>query len=564
MLTLPCDSTWPINSSAVEMRQAGWPEQVDRLLRDTLEKADDFHPWVLMAWLESKEGTAAEAETKLRIVRRVTEIHARYAQAYDVMAELLTRLGRHDDALRACHPKPWGDGPPLILRGRAAWISWQRGDRAAAIARMREIVATDPDYYWGWQQLANWYDEEDATADYLEATEQLVRLGPTDPSAYGYRGEARAAAGDRRGAKSDYRRAFELDPAYAFAGISLFDTLVSDDELDEADRTLARLEEHVGGPHVQLRALRLRCLRKDREGAKSAFRTLIAEVDAPPFVITKAASAMTDAGYASDVDEAVAAEIEGALSPPVARLFVERAAGRADWSFLERLPVLIQRGEGGREVLYSTVDALAAPSQRARLHDVLERFGDQIRQTQRGWAKAAGALMSVRDYAAVATWCADWESRKPDEPWMLHPLALSLRQLGRPADANPVVKYALGLAVEDAATPDFRVWAAFEEAIAGYPDRAESLLDGVEDEDLDDVPRVLCAFTRSLIALRRKGATAFTEARERGRQAVREFAPKERDADIALSYQRWAKRLARDAGGIGPWVWAVFQGKRLP
>ena len=31
---------------------------------------------------------------------------------------------------------------------------------------------------------------------------------------------------------------------------------------------LARLEEHVGGPHVQLRALRLRAARKDEAGAR--------------------------------------------------------------------------------------------------------------------------------------------------------------------------------------------------------------------------------------------------------------------------------------------------------
>jgi hypothetical protein len=89
-------------------------------------------------------------------------------------------------------------------------------------------------------------------------------------------------------------------------------------------------------------------------------------------------------------------------------------------------------------------------------------------------------------------------------------------------------------------------------------------LDGVDEEDLDDVPRVLYAFTRSMIAVQRTGGTAFAGARERGRQAVREFAPKERDADVLLSYQRWAKRLARDAGGIGPRVWAAFQGRRLP
>ena len=171
LLTLQCDSTWPINSSATEIRQAGWPERVDRLLRDTLEKADEFHPWVLMAWLESKEGTDADPETKLRLVRRVTDVHPRYAQAYDVMAELLTRLTRYDEALRACHPKAWGDRPPLILRGRAAWIAWQRGDRAGAIGRMREIVQSDADYYLG-----------------LAATGELVRRG---------RGEHRLPGVDR-------------------------------------------------------------------------------------------------------------------------------------------------------------------------------------------------------------------------------------------------------------------------------------------------------------------------------------------------------------------------------
>jgi tetratricopeptide (TPR) repeat protein len=429
---------------------------------------------------------------------------------------------------------------------------------------MREIVSTDPDYYWGWQQLANWYDEEEATADYLESAEQLVRLAPTDPSAFGYRGEARAAAGDRRGAKADFRKAFELDPAYAFAGISLFDGLLVDGEWDEAERTLARLEEHVGGPHVQLRGLRLKCLRKDRDGARQVFQALIKQGDVPPFVVTKAATAMVEAGYAVDVDTAVNEAIGGNVVPPVARLFVERAVGRGDWSFLDKLPELLKGGAGGREVLYAAVDTLAAPAQRSRLHEVLAQFGDEIRQTHRGWAKAAGALTSVRDYAAAATWAADWEARKPDEPWMLHPVAFALRQLGRAADAQRVTTYALGLAVEDAATTDFRVWAAFEEALDGRADRAEGLLDGVDEDDLDDVPRVIYAFTRSLITVQTRGAPAFVEAREQGRIAIREFAPKEVDPDLRLSYQRWAKRLARAAGGIGPWVWATFHGRRVP
>ena len=564
LLTLQCDSTWPINSSAGEMRQAGWAERVDRLLRETLETADDYHPWVLMAWLESKDGTDADPETRLTVVQRVTEVHPRYAQAYDVMAELLSRLGRYDEALRACHPKAWDDRPPLILRGRSAWIMWQRGDRAGAIGRMREIVGTDPDYYWGWQQLANWYDEEEAAAEYLEATEQLVRLGPTDPSAFGYRGEARAAAGDRRGAKADFRRAFELDPAYAFAGISLFDSLMTDGELDDAERTLPRLEEHVGGPHVQLRALRLRTARKDAEGARQAFDALLQQADVPPFVVTKAAAAMTEGGYGAAADEVIAEAIEREPTAAVARLYVDRGAARGDWDFLDRLPELIERGEGGREVLYAAVDALGSPIHRGRLHDLLDRFGDEVRETHRGWAKAAASLVGVKDFVAAVTWAADWEARRPDEPWMIHPVAVALRQVGRIDEARRVAVYALDLPAEDPTTTDFRVWLAFEEAIEGRPDRSEKLLADVDEDDLDDVPLILHALIVSLMSVQRKGREAFAGARNRGQEAVRDYGPKEADADLTLSYQRWAKRLARDAGGVTAWFWATFKGRNLP
>jgi tetratricopeptide (TPR) repeat protein len=441
---------------------------------------------------------------------------------------------------------------------------WQRGDHAGAIAQMREIVTADPDYFWGWQQLANWFDEEESTADYLQATEHLVRLGPNDPSAFGYRGEARAAAGDRRGAKGDFRRAFELDPAYAFAGISLFDSLLADDELDEAERTVARLEEHVGGPHVQLRSLRLKCLRKDREGAAAVFRSLIAQSDVPPFVISKAAAAMEEAGFDAAVDTAVGEAVDGEPIQAVARLFVERAGARNDWSFLERLPQLLKRGEGGREVLYATIDALAGPAHRGRLHDLLGQYGDEIRQSHRGWAKAIGSLVSVRDYETAVTWAGDWKERKPDEPWMLHPLSIALRQLGRFQEAYQVAVYVLGLEAEDTTTDDFRVWLAFEETLDGRADRAERTLGSVDEEELDDVPRILYKLAKSLIGVQRAGRSGFEVARSAGMQAVRELAPKDNDPDLFLSYQRWARRLAQAVGGVGPWLWSLLYGKKLP
>jgi Flp pilus assembly protein TadD len=207
---------------------------------------------------------------------------------------------------------------------------------------------------------------------------------------------------------------------------------------------------------------------------------------------------------------------------------------------------------------------MGAPAHRARLHQLLTRFGDEVRETHRGWAKAAGALVGAGDHAAAATWAADWQARKPDEPWMLHPVAVALRQLGRVEEARQVTVYAIDLPAEDPTTTDFRVWLAFEAALEGRPDRAERLLADTDEDDLDDVPRVLHALTVALVSVQRKGRQAFVGARDRGQAAVRQYAPKAGDADLALSYRRWAKRLARDAGGFGAWVWAVFKGGTLP
>ncbi|HVK08822.1 MAG TPA: hypothetical protein VM597_08615, partial [Gemmataceae bacterium] len=399
-----------------------------------------------------------------------------------------------------------------------------------------------------------------AHADYLEATENLVRLGPTDPSAFGYRGEARAALGDHRGAKADFRRAFEIDPAYAFAGISLFDRQLADNETTEAERTLALLQEHVGGPHILLRTIRMRCLKKDPAGARSAFEELLTTADAPPFVVTKAAATLSEAGYGDVIDDLV----RGAIGPDtpghVARLYVERATGRGDWSFVDQ----VGGGKTGPEVLYAVVDALAAPAHRSRLHSFIGAHGDRLRETHRGWGKVAVALGAARDFDAVVSWAADWEKRKPDEPWMLHPLAVALRQLGRPEQAHRVCVYASELPGEDTTTPDFRGWMAFEEAVAGRTDRAAELIEDVDAEDLDDVPHILWEFTRGLIDVQRRGRPAFAEARARGLNAIQSLAPKTADPDLLQSYRRWAARLVRDGGGLIAWVWALFGTRRLP
>src|SRR5439155_13829082 len=104
---------------------------------------------------------------------------------------LLAGACRYDEAVAACG----GNGAPLQLRGRAAWIEAQRKARRKAIRLMRDLVREDPSYYWGWLQLANWYREEGARKEYLESAQAILRLTPLQGLAYGYVADAKLMNG---------------------------------------------------------------------------------------------------------------------------------------------------------------------------------------------------------------------------------------------------------------------------------------------------------------------------------------------------------------------------------
>jgi tetratricopeptide (TPR) repeat protein len=567
--SLPCDSTWPINTAVAECRKAGWSEEADEVLSEVVLESDEFHPYTLFAWLDGPDGSEADVDRKLELIDRTIEAHPRYVQTYDIKAELLSRHGRPDEALDACHPAAFGGAPPLILRGRAAWVMASRGDRETAIAQMRDLLTVDPDYYWGWQQLANWYDAADAHTEYLEAAENLVRLAPSDPAAFGYRGEAKLFGGDRRGAKADFRKAFELDPNYAFAGLHLMDELLADDELDDASRTLARLQEHVGGPYVRLRAVRLAVKNKDAEVARTQFREMCRDKEAPHLLLSKAADALTEAGWGAEADAVLAEALEDEDSVAhVGRLWVERSAARGEAGFERQLDALLERGDIGHEALFAAIDVLGKPATAGRLHETVARYDKVLRETDRGWAKVAQALVDVRAFPVAAAWVADWDRRDVSEPWMLYPAALAFRMLDRLDEAYAVSRKALTLPDEDTSTPDHQVWVALEDALKGRAQEAAAVLTQIDPDDLDDLPRLFFVLADSLVAVQRaapgQATAAFAEAKKKAEEALASYAPKEPNDDLSRTYRRWAARLAKDAGGFGAWAWGLWKKFRPP
>src|SRR5262249_3083541 len=145
------------------------------------------------------------AEEVLAALDRVLALNPRNAEARDLKAERLSELGRFEQAQAACDAAAGETEAPMILRRRSAWVEARRGNVDGAVKKMEALVEKEPDYYWGWQQLAGWYNEMARTDDYLHAAEQLYRLRPESPVALAHLGEAKLLTGDREGGKADLR-----------------------------------------------------------------------------------------------------------------------------------------------------------------------------------------------------------------------------------------------------------------------------------------------------------------------------------------------------------------------
>ncbi|HUR54273.1 MAG TPA: tetratricopeptide repeat protein, partial [Gemmataceae bacterium] len=255
----PGQSPYAVQASLNELRDAGWEERATRVLKDSWQSGGPFHPWAPLFWIDSPDGQEADPGERIRAADAVIKAYPKFMPGHDCKAEQLALAGRFDEALAATRPPDVGDPPPLELRGRAAWIESRRGDKAKAIALMKQVVAEEPTFVLGWRQLAAWYDATGRTRECLDAAEHFVKLEPTNAVAYVYRGEARKAVGDRRGSLADFQKAFELDPSFEAAGLNLIAEQLAASDVAGAAETLSTLREHSDGPVVRLRGVEVAC-----------------------------------------------------------------------------------------------------------------------------------------------------------------------------------------------------------------------------------------------------------------------------------------------------------------
>ncbi|MBA4191261.1 MAG: hypothetical protein C0467_25040 [Planctomycetaceae bacterium] len=304
------------------------PEEPVELVRElTRDRAGDPRVWLRLARMLHHPRYNDEV---LAALDKATALDPKNVEAHDLKAERLADMGRYDAALEAAQPPELIAELPFILQGRVAWVEARRGNYAAAIPPMQALVAVDPNYLWGWHQLAEWYNETGRTQNYLEAASELVRLQPGHPVSLTMRGEAKIQNGDREGGKADLREALKVSATYSPAAAILFDACLADDELNDARKVLAVLQEHAAVPEVAVKQIQLATRTDDAEGALRAFAEVCEGLGQSPFPVQSALNELRTAGWEDRAERVMREAWQGGgpFHPWVPIFWVDSEEGR--------------------------------------------------------------------------------------------------------------------------------------------------------------------------------------------------------------------------------------------
>jgi len=118
----------------------------------------------------------------------------------------------------------------------------------AAEARIRKLVAMNPDEYRSWAMLAVFYNTagtayaEDAFQQGITAASQAMAIYPINVEAANLKAFAQESQGDHAGAIETLKDVWDLDPRYFDSGKTYMVALIGDGQLEEAHVVLTSLQ----------------------------------------------------------------------------------------------------------------------------------------------------------------------------------------------------------------------------------------------------------------------------------------------------------------------------------
>jgi tetratricopeptide (TPR) repeat protein len=444
------------------------------------------------SWLVLANTEGQTIDERLMAVGCAIELNPLLIDAHTLRAKLLTSMRRYEEARAACRPAGFGDRYPPDLRCAEASVDADRGDLRTAISQLEPLVNDEPNCFMAWNLLAEWYRATEAREKYLDAARQMVRLMPHRSLPLGYLADAQMFNNDRAQAQESLRRALQLDPAYEFAGASLFDLQLDAGDLIGAEETLKTMRQQVGGDLTALRELRLAGKLEDFDRARGFFRKLCFSGNPNPAFITQAMEEEMKTNWGAIVDS-VLDEALGVpnANPRVGVAWVERRVVEREFDrCAARLSAMTEQNELWQQASIAFIEALIKAGEKGRLRTFVARNRQALWRNTQTWGNVGYALYSIAEIWAAIDWLSDWKNRKGVEPWMLWNLSLACRDKNRDRQSYEISLQALSLPVDDL-TQAHALLVSFDELLNGDWDQGSERLTKINEPTLREWDRNL-------------------------------------------------------------------------
>ena len=437
--------------------------------------------WQRLAILEeNSEGKEACFKKAFEINPRQTDLHTDYV-SYLVSQQSFT-------AARAwCDHQIWQQKPPISIRNLAAWVEAKAGARAKALDMMRQILLEHPNYANGWRLAAQWYERLGQNEAALEATHRRLMLIPHDPDVLCWAAEKYLELGDtetKSKALPLLQKAFSLRPSDHYIGLTYLDSLLEDDQLDQANEALESFKRHHTTAYIQVREIQLAVKRGEKERALSVWWTFLETDDDNRWLFKSAYFALNKPGYQ-----------ESAFSG-LAKL-LDAESGNPQWGYLyathriqtgkikrleEEMPYVLSKGQRGVEACDTYLRQLVRDDKLSP-KSLVKKLYEQLQADPDLWGMVAYMYFnkSTDYWPEVVDWVKPRWQRDDAGAWVLFHFNVALREGGDWSLARKVIQRALTLP-EDNYLQNIQFWYLVDETLSDKIPDGQALASFSSDE----------------------------------------------------------------------------------
>jgi len=395
---------------------------------------NDASAWLLVSQIATVASRQVDA---LNAALKARECEPRNVDAHDAVILALVAVRRFDEAYECCRTSSFGDYIPVELRGREAWLYSRQEKITTAIEKMRLVVESDPNYLWGWGQLAEWFCSETQFKDALEAIERVIRISPLDDQSYTTRARIFMELDRPHDAEADYLRAVALHPGNVFAGWQLFRLQLKRSALDSAQETADLIRNNVP-TSISIAADALLAVgQHEWDDATALLSRLCVEPQEDRGVFSEILKAFDNGGEKRKADRILEEAVRNVrCNPSAAILWAQRSGitGSKRFGRLKRLP------KDSPALVELLLYILSIEERSNRLVPLLNKIVSSHRTASTSntvlWGEIGRLYQARQQFRKAARWLSDWRTRQGVQGYMVTNYVYALQSLGKAAEAD--------------------------------------------------------------------------------------------------------------------------------